>query len=533
MPDSISGRSKTDDDLLHHLIEQDGGAQTPNEPADDLRTQGSLSPGYLSSSPGSPPMLSRSSSYIGSQSLQEDWELPLEKMTILDIFDNLALPTKLEQWQGALASQREKVKKQQDRLRMSGNTARDRAIAEWRRRVPSAEEQLAKYRRRVKKSIDVLNKRWSDMVTVSAKEKVSFISAVLNVFISGYLIGAAPEYFYIWFTAQLIYFMPIRFVKYKMLGLHYFLADLCYFVNFLCLISIWVFPDSKRLFISTYCLAYGNNAVAVAMWRNSLVFHSLDKVTSLFIHIMPPVTLHTMVHLTSNKRLQERFPAVYSIKYSPRGAPEHFELLGMLLWATVPYAIWQISYHFFITIRRADKIAAGRQTSFTWLRRSYSKTWIGKFVLSRPESLQEPSFMLIQYTYAILTILPCPIWFRFRWASAAFLMVVFVWSIWNGASYYMDVFGKRFQKELEQMKKDVAKWQNSPGGVEVEPLNGRTDLDGTIDPKNPDKRRSIDKIPLLDDLSKPDIRATGAELLNDSNGDVSLRNQRPASGEAP
>ena len=47
--------------------------------------------------------------------------------------------------------------------------------------------------------------------------------------------------------------------------------------------------------IATYCLSYGNNAWAIAMWRNSMVFHSLDKVTSLFIHIMPPVVLHCLV----------------------------------------------------------------------------------------------------------------------------------------------------------------------------------------------------------------------------------------------
>lgn len=76
------------------------------------------------------------------------------------------------------------------------------------------------------------------------------------------------------------YFMPVRWYNYHKIGFHYFLADLCYFVNFLMILSIWFFPQSKRLFISTYCLAFGNNAVAIAMWRNSLVFHSLDKVTS-------------------------------------------------------------------------------------------------------------------------------------------------------------------------------------------------------------------------------------------------------------
>ena len=77
---------------------------------------------------------------------------------------------------------------------------------------------------------------------------------------------------------QIFYFMPLRYYTYHKKGYHYFLADLCYFVNLLCVLSIWVFPQSKRLFISAYCLAYGNNAIAIAMWRNSLVFHSMDKV---------------------------------------------------------------------------------------------------------------------------------------------------------------------------------------------------------------------------------------------------------------
>lgn len=34
-----------------------------------------------------------------------------------------------------------------------------------------------------------------------------------------------------------------------------------------------------------------------------------------------------------------------------------------------------------------------------------------------------------------------------------------MYSIYNGATYYIDIFGLRFQKELEQLKKDVQKWQ--------------------------------------------------------------------------
>lgn len=467
-----------------------------------------ITPNLLPSYPPSPGLLSRNSSFLSSGSFRDDWETfpPLDKIGFLDIFDNLALPSKLEKWQQALSAQKDKVKRQQERFRSAGGNAKDRAVREWRKRLPTADEQLDKYRRRMKKSVDDLNKRWTDTTNITVREKVSFVSAVLNVFISGYLIGACPEYFYYWFTVQLAYFMPIRYVSYHRKGYHYFLADLCYFVNLLTMLSIWAFPRSKRLFIATYCLAYGNNAVAIAMWRNSLVFHSLDKVTSLFIHIMPPVVLHCMVHLTPSHILAESFPAVFNIKYSPIGSKEHYSLWAMLVWATVPYAVWQLSYHFFITVRRREKIAAGRPTSFTWLRRSYAKTWIGKFVISLPEYLQEPAFMFIQYIYALLTILPCPLWFWYRWASAGFLLVVFGWSIFNGANYYMDVFGMRFQKELEAMKRDVAKWQQSPEGMMVSPPLGAVDaavggMKDATDNAEKAKRNSggIEQIPMLDE----------------------------------
>ena len=445
-----------------------------------------------SSSPGSPSLLSRNPSFVNSSSYQEDWEAfpPLDKLTFFDLFENLALPSQLEKWQSALTAQKERVRKQQVKLRSTGASAKDRAVSEWRKRIPTRDEQLDKYRKRVKKSVDDLSRRWSDTATVTAREKLSFVSAVLNVFISGYLIGAWPAGFYYWFTAQLCYFMPIRWFTYHQKGYHYFLADLCYFVNLLTILTVWAFPRSKRLFISTYCLAYGNNAVAIAMWRNSMVFHSLDKVTSLFIHIMPPVTLHCLVHLTPAEKLLDRFPAVYNIKFSDPGSPEHYSLGSMIIWATVPYAVWQLFYHFFITVRRREKIAAGRPTSFTWLRKSYAKTWIGKIVNALPLPLQEPAFMLIQYSYALLTMIPCPLWFWSRWASAVFLLSVFGWSTWNGANYYMDVYGKRFQNELEQMKRDVAKWQNSPDSEIVSPTMGAQDSTHI--------KKAIENIPLLE-----------------------------------
>ncbi|KAH6603348.1 f-box [Trichoderma cornu-damae] len=477
--------------------------------------------------------LSRHPSFSGSSSTyQDDWDAlpPLDRLTVLDLLDNFALPQQLEKLQRGISAQTDKVRRSRDAFKSKTQLARDRMVEEWRRRVPSADEQLERYRKRMRQRVEKLGKQWNDTKAISLREKISFICGVMNIFASGYLMGGYPEWFHIWYTAQLIYFMPIRIFTYHRRGYHYFLADLCYFVNVLLSLSLWVFPHSKRLFTAAYCLAYGNNAVAIIMWRNSLVFHSFDKVTSLFIHIMPCATLHCIVHLYPPEEQMARFPAIWTIKNSAPGSPTAYaNILSMLAWSTIPYAVWQLSYYFFITVRRRDKIAAGRPTSFTWLRRSYAKTWIGKFVLARPVALQEPTFMMIQYFYAVLTILPCPLWFLSRWASTAFLLVVFSWSIHNGAAYYIDVFGKRFQKELEAMKADVIKWQNNPETLlqspqmaphmDGPPMQG-TGLDAQLadsalapSPMPPDagknRSASLDNIPLLDENAK--ASATGVD----------------------
>ncbi|QIW97223.1 hypothetical protein AMS68_002741 [Peltaster fructicola] len=387
---------------------------------------------------------------------------PVDRLSMFDILENLALPQRLERMQNAISQRADKVRAQRRKLTQRAMSSRNNLVDEWRKRVPPPEEQLQKYRRRMKETVDRLGRRWNNAKTVTLKEKISFVTAVLNIFISGYLIGAYPEWFHIWYTVQLAYFMPIRWYNYHKIGLHYFLADLCYFVNLLLVLSIWFYPQSKRLLISTYCLAFGNNAIAIIMWRNSLVFHSLDKVTSLFIHIMPCATLHVLVHLIPKEMQQERFPAIYTIKYSLPGSPEHYRLLDMIVWATLPYAFWQLSYHFLITVRKRAQIAAGRPTSFTWLRRSYRANFLGKFVLGFPDIYQEPIFMMIQYVYALLTLSPCPIWFWSRWASATFMMVVLSWASWNGATYYIDVFGRRMEKELNELRKQVERLSKSP-----------------------------------------------------------------------
>lgn len=101
--------------------------------------------------------------------------------------------------------------------------------------------------------------------------------------------------------------------------------------------------------------------------------------------------------------------------------------------------------------------------------------------------------MLIQYCYALLTMVPCPLWFWNRWLSGAFLSAVFIWSVYNGANYYIDFYGTRFQRELDQLKKDVAKWQADPKTPLMTPMTEALPDEQSHDEEKPVQETPKDK----------------------------------------
>src|SRR5947207_1513334 len=157
--------------------------------ADEAASTGSpKTPNKFSSSQSSPllaPQLTRAPSYSGSSSFQEDWDAfpPLDRLTVFDILGNLALPQRLERLQNKLSAQTEKMRRQRERIKMSGNNVKDRVVEEWRRRLPpSADEQLEKYRKKMSSSVERLGRRWNDAKVVSTRQKVAFMAGVLNIF---------------------------------------------------------------------------------------------------------------------------------------------------------------------------------------------------------------------------------------------------------------------------------------------------------------------------------------------------------------
>jgi len=317
-------------------------------------------------------------------------------------------------------------------------------------RTPGGEDldrEVQKMKLKMTARITNLTQAWHSAKVVRTREKISFFFGVHSLLASALLFGMAPEWVHVAYSIQALYLLPLRWYKYKKRAWHYFLFDLCYYTTILNLVYIWIFPASPALWVACYCLSHGSLASAVITWRNSLVFHDQDKVTSLFIHIYPPFTFTTMRHYYPN--VGQRFPALAVV--------EHLQPVRALLISSMIYVIWQLLYWKFVMVNRRAKIESGeRTTSFSFLIND-KRGAIGRMLSGIAPQYRELAFMGGQLLYGLLTEIPAVflLYDSPRW-SGLFLIAIFAVSVWNGGGFYIEVFGRKFERELEALRKELA-----------------------------------------------------------------------------
>ena len=135
----------------------------------------------------------------------------------------------------------------------------------------------------------------SDLVLpLKLQDKISFTLGVLNVCLTCYLMGAAPEYFYLWHTPKAVILITLRWYTFKQRKQHYLLYDFCYWANILGLVYLWGKRSSAFLFQIFFIVSNGPLAWSVLTFAQSLVFHSHAHMTSVFIHVSPMLLSHAL-----------------------------------------------------------------------------------------------------------------------------------------------------------------------------------------------------------------------------------------------
>jgi hypothetical protein len=119
-------------------------------------------------------------------------------------------------------------------------------------------------------------------------DKLSFILGVFLLIATTYIVGRYPNDLYYSYHCLVVTGLVLyRFWNYRKKGWHYYLFDFCYFANTLIIAFLLLFPKNDILFKVFFVYANGPFGVAIPAFKNSMIFHKLDNLISLTIHIIP------------------------------------------------------------------------------------------------------------------------------------------------------------------------------------------------------------------------------------------------------
>jgi len=293
---------------------------------------------------------------------------------------------------------------------------------------------------------------------VKLVDTASFTLGIVMIMFAEFLLVGYPGGFPWFYLVTLVLLMLMRYSTYKAIKNHFFMLDFCYFIqasavlqSLMCSIS----SDSgfcSSWFKANFVLSHGPIAIAILAWQNSIVFHSLDKMTSFYIHIMPALTCYL-----------QRWDVI------PGSVPEEGLSLSFTEAIITPmmlYSAWQAFYlyiQYTVIDHDLELVTSMRYLTQSPRNPMYIITMdvcIRLGVLSKDEKYSSEDtktkiiFVVGQWAYMALMILPAPIYFYFRFLNTTYLFILILAGIWRGGSYYIFKFSKIYNNKFEPSKKD-------------------------------------------------------------------------------
>lgn len=293
-------------------------------------------------------------------------------------------------------------------------------------------------------------------------DKVGFTLGVLNILACQYFLLNVPQYFSTWYAVILPLTLVSRFYHFKSLNFHYFLIDFCYFTIFNTFLNLFVFRSSARFFKMCFVFSTGVLPVAIPVWRNSLIFHDFDKIVSVYIHILPCMLYYTMrwnAYTFDNEGEMICDPTDVA-SCEPLYFSDYVYAMGI-------YCLWQAAYLLKTEVVDKAKFDAHPeiQTSLRWLAKD-TKNEFSRMILKglrklgifgAKEDFDATSmktklvFVASQLLLTVVSFLPTPFCYNNQLFHLLWIGVIFTISVFNGASFYIEVFSVRYQAQLKKM----------------------------------------------------------------------------------
>jgi len=218
--------------------------------------------------------------------------------------------------------------------------------------------------------------------------------------------------------------------------------DFCYFANVLMMAYLWVFPDNCRLYHVCFAFTNGPLAFAILAWRNSLVFHSLDKTTSIFIHLTPNLVIWSLHWFPGSPN--------YATCAANHDTISFYE--GTIFPLVVPYLMWQVLYYLKVEIFDKPYFKSDKEIMTSYKYTIGSGTGIMyQFCMIFGKKYSVFMFGVAQFVYTFFTLCLIKLFYENYWIHTVFLFLIITGATYNGAQFYIEVFSKRYQTDLIKM----------------------------------------------------------------------------------
>jgi len=291
---------------------------------------------------------------------------------------------------------------------------------------------------------------------VKLVDKLSFTFGVICIVLTEFLALRQPTYFIQFYLLLMTLLLANRYLEYSALNEHLFMLDFCYFMNVSVIIQTSLFPSYLLWYKANYVLCMGVLMMAIVVWQNSLVFHSLDKLTSIFIHVFPPLTLH-----------------LYRWGLIPCSYIEHNDYLSwsdIIIVPLVLYTVWQVAYLLITEVVLAKQIredptlvtslrhlAGDKKNGMNQLTTRVTKE-LG--ILKEDEEFDSETlkskliFLAVQGIYTIVSCLPTVLFYSSYSLSVIYICAIYGWCIWRGGTYYIEIFSERYKMKFVKIEKE-------------------------------------------------------------------------------
>ncbi|KAK2955849.1 putative membrane transporter [Blattamonas nauphoetae] len=263
---------------------------------------------------------------------------------------------------------------------------------------------------------------------ITLMEKCSFMGSIVLILLTEYIVTNYTRFLPLFYTVVQLSLIFFRIFYYKKLGCHFYILDYCYFANFMLMLFLWFFPRNVMLFEICFIACNGSLLVAIITWRNSLVLHDIDRMTSSFLHCFPGLVTYCL------RWKDTGYAAVTN--QTPQNIVRAF-FLNMDV-----FTVWMLAY--FIKVIVVDGDYLDDNPAF-----DYSERWItkrlpvGSFLWrlynEGPDNryYKGGMFLLCQLLYTIGSSLPSYLLIYSRHAHFFALLAMYLVCTWNGASFYL------------------------------------------------------------------------------------------------